>query len=184
MPCGGVVNDYVPFYFSPFTAFSYTIHCGNVELRAPDGHVLGPARDEDRVFAVCRADGFADSKLRYCFSDFPLNSLAPLPTLEEDLHKLETHVHWDVFDDAPMAGSIPEIGYCGVCRYFQNRAVPVRDQNRSQKRMAEFLVRQAVPLGMIECIVAKTAATSDRLQAMMDSSAWDIPVFTKPGCYF
>lgn len=26
MPCGGVVNDYVPFYFSPITAFTFTIY--------------------------------------------------------------------------------------------------------------------------------------------------------------
>ncbi len=54
MPCGGVVNDYVPFYFSPITAFTYAIYFGNVSLTAPDGTPLGKATEDDRVFLVAR----------------------------------------------------------------------------------------------------------------------------------
>jgi hypothetical protein len=39
MPCGGVVNDYVAFYFSPLTAFTFTIDRGNVNLRDLDGSI-------------------------------------------------------------------------------------------------------------------------------------------------
>lgn len=184
MPCGGVVNDYVPFYFSPLTSFTFTIHRENVPLRSPDGQELGMAKDENRIFFVCRADKFVVNGLECCFSDFALNSMAPLPTVEVDLGKLETHVHWDVFDEQPISAKILEIGYDGVCRYFQNAVSPPSRQYRSQKRMAEFLVRGAVPLTEVSCIVAKSDAMRHKLQLVMTGSEWDIPIYSKPGCYF
>lgn len=184
MPCGGVVNDYVPFYFSPLTAFSYTISRGNVHLRCPDGTDLGIAREDDRVFVVSRIADFAGSDAFCCYSDFALNSQAPIPSVETDLAKLENHVHWDVFDEAPIRGRVSEIGYEGVCQYFNNRDIPEKYQLRKQKRMAEFLVREAVPLHQIVCIIAKSETVKHKLRGMMNSSKWEIPVYVKPGCYF
>lgn len=181
---GGVVNDYVPFYFSPITSFTFTIHQGNVPSFSPSGESLGVAKDDDRVFIVFPVDVFAASGLDYCFSDFALNSQAPLPSIETDLGKLEEHVHWNVFDEAPYKAAIPEIGYQGVCSWFHNMATPASRQLRSQKRMAEFLVRNAVPLDLACCIVAKSEAISDNVAKMMAASHWDIPIITKRGCYF
>lgn len=184
MPCGGVVNDYVPFYFSPITSFAFTIYKGNVPLISPDGINLGMAKEEDRIFFVCGAENIKVSGLNYCFSDYALNSQAPQPIIEQNLDRLEEHVHWDVFDDNPMVARIPEIGYAGVCRYFHNCDTPPKRQVRSQARMAEFLVRDALPLDYISCIVAKSDAMRNNLQAVMDASGWDIPILSKPGCYF
>jgi hypothetical protein len=184
MPCGGVVNDYVPFYFSPLTSFTYTIHKGNVPLRSPSGADLGIAKPEDRIFIVCGVEGFRGSDLKYCFSNFPLNSEVPPPILNDNLDDLEKHVFWDVFDEFPYGANIPEIGYNGVCRYFQNAESPPPRQLRSQKRMAEFLVQGAVPLGLVTCVVANNIAMRDRLQQVMDASRWNIPIYVKSGCYF
>ncbi len=184
MPHGGVVNDYVPFYFSPITSFTFTIHKGNVDLRCPKGEILCKATDDERVFFVCDVEALEGSDLEYCFSDFALNSLAPMPTLESDLNLLSTHVHWDVFDEAPFVAAIAEIGYKGVCRYFHNQESPKERQNRSQKRMAEFLIKESVPLSRIACIVVKTPSMQQDLQQKVTASAWNIPVFVKPGCYF
>lgn len=184
IPHGGVVNDYVPFYFSPKTSFTYTINKGNVDLRSPEGDILCKATDDERIFFICDTDGFINSDLKYCFSNFALNSQAPLPIVEDDLGKLATHVHWDVFDDHPMVSQIPEIGYQGVCGYFHNQASPTARQNRSQKRMAEFLVKDALPLSYVTCIVAKTTAILQNLQHIVDDSSWNIPIYAKSGCYF
>lgn len=184
MPCGGVVNDYVPFYFSPLTAFAYTIDQGNVPLIDPDGNHLGTAKSKHRIFVVCNVEDVAQSDVDYCFSDYPLNSKAPLPTLETDLTKLENHVHWDVFDEAPYRAKIPQIGYQGVCQFFKNMEHPPERQLRRQKRMAEFLVRDALPMGLVTCVVAKSDTIRDRMQSMMDASEWSIPVLSNAGCYF
>ncbi|MES2433399.1 MAG: DUF4433 domain-containing protein [Pseudomonadota bacterium] len=184
MPCGGVVNDYVPFYFSPITAFTYTIFMGNVSLTAPDGTNLGQAKEDDRVFLVARPQRVATAGLTCCFSDFALNSRAPMPSVETDLTRLETHVYWNVFDEIPLVASIPEVGYAGVCQFFKNMATPPERQARREKRMAEFLVRDAVPLSLIDCIIAKNEQVGDKLSQMMHASAWNIPIHVKRGCYF
>lgn len=185
MPCGGVVNDYVPFYFSPLSSFTFAIHREErVPLVSPTGENLGIAKDEERIFFVCRIEDFRTSDLTYCFSNYSLNSQVPMPILESDLDKLESHVHWDVFDEIPYAARIPEIEYHGVCTWCHNVAAPPYRQLRKQKRMAEFLVRDAVPIDFTVCIIAKSDTMRDKLQIMMDASNWDIPIFTKPGCYF
>lgn len=184
MPCGGVVNDYVPFYFSPKTSFTYTISEGNVDVVAPNGTVLGKSNEDDRIFFVARPETIAATGLYYCFSDLALNANAPIPTLEQDLGKLGSHIHWRVFDDPPLGARIQEIGYEGVCGWFHDMASPTWRMNRSKERMAEFLARDAVPLSVFDCIVAKTDAMRDKLQAMMDTSVWNIPIYAKRGCYF
>ncbi len=184
MPHGGVVNDYVPFYFSPRTGFSYTISQGNIDLRSPTGQVLGKASEDERIFFVCDVDKFHGTNLNYCFSNVALNTAAPMPVIETDLGKLATHIDWTMFDDPPITAHIPEIGYAGVGKWFHSPASPQKYQNRSRQRMAEFLVKDAVPLDMVTCVIAKTPAMEQNLREQMASSNWNIPILVKPGCYF
>ncbi len=184
MPCGGVVNDYVPFYFSPITSFTFTIFKGNVPLKSPTGTYLRKACEDDRVFFIAKVRNFNQSGLQYCFSDSALNTVAPMPALEVDLDKLDGHVHWALFDEAPLVAMVPEIGYEGVCKFFASQAAPATRQTRSPKRMAEFLVKDTVPLQFISCIVAKSGAVASKVRAMMSASKWDIPIYVNAGCYF
>lgn len=184
MPNDCVVNDFVPFYFSPITSFTFTIYKKNVPLVSPAGVELRQACEDDRIFLVSAPQAFVGSGLFTCFSDYALNSIAPMPTIETDLTKLEDHVHWNVFDESPMVAAIPDIGYAGVCKWYHNMATPPERMTRSAKRMAEFLVYGAVPLDKIVCIVVKTDEMLTTLGGMMSASAWNIPILTKRGCYF
>lgn len=183
VPGGGVVNDYVAFYFSPLTSFTCSIHRGGVNVLDPDGNFVSLSRRDDRVFIVCKISDLFNSGMQCCYSDFALNSNAPLPTVVADPNQLETHVQWSVFDDPPMTANIPEIGYAGVCQYFNSRGSPPRYQLRRQQRMAEFLAHTSVPLSQVACIVTPTDGMNSHLQTMMAASPWGIPVLKKPGCF-
>ena len=184
MPGCTVVNDYVPFYFSPITAFTYTIHCGNVELKTFESDCLGTATQKERAFFVARADKAMALKTPTYFSNVALNSLASDIILESDPKKLKDVVNWSLFDEEPLTAKIPEIGYEGVCAWFHDRATPIEHQNRKRQRMAEFLVRDAVPLDLFECIVVNNKDIGTAVEEMLDEHGVDLPVLVKPWCYY
>jgi hypothetical protein len=183
LPFGGVVNDYVAFYFSPITAFSYTIHQGNVDVISPSGDKMGKSKSADRVFLVAKVDDIFGARLPACFSNYALNSNAPMPIVESDPKLLEKHVRWNMFDEAPLTAAIPEIGYTGVCRYFQNRASPTQHQVRSPARMAEFLVRDAVPTQLICGIITPSEALNRHISGLAFAHRFTGSVLTKPNCF-
>ncbi|MEP7457514.1 DarT ssDNA thymidine ADP-ribosyltransferase family protein [Phyllobacterium sp. SB3] len=183
-PCGRPINDHVAFYFSPLTAMAFTIHKGNVPLVAPDGQPLGTATMDDRVFFVCNIERFTTAPMPIWFSDIACNSLAPPPVFGSDVTKIEQHLEWSLFDDGAYSAHIPEIGYQGVTRYFADRDDPPRYANRSRKRMAEFLVRDAIPLTMFDCIIVKNDWIKSEVERMMAPTEISLPVYVKSGCYF
>lgn len=183
LPAGGVVNDYVAFYLSPVTAFTYTIHRGNVDVFNPSGVSISQSKMDERMFFVFDIAKLAQTGMQFCFSDLALNSNAPLPNIANDVGLLEQHVEWSLFDEEPLTAHIPEIGYRGVCRYFQNKDTPIRYQNRRQKRMAEFLVRESVPLQLAECIVVPTSELKAYAEKQLKIHGMAIPVYSKPGCF-
>lgn len=183
-PDGKVINDHVAFYFSPMTSMAFTISKGNVQLVDPEGKYVCQATMDDRVFFVGNVKNFAGAGLPMWFSDIACNSLAPSPSFENDIGKIEQHVDWSVFDDGAIVARINEIGYGGVTHWFHNKDEPPRYANRSQKRMAEFLVRDAVPLNLFDCIVVKSDSIKAKVEGMMVGTGVALPVYTKTGCFF
>ncbi len=183
-PAGHVINDHVAFYFSPLTGMAFAIHSGHVNSLSPDGALLGKATMNDRVFFVADVENFRDSGREYWFSNIACNSLAPAPSFTNNLDAIENHVAWDLFDESPIAGRITEIGYTGCTTWQHNRDDPPRYQNRKQKRMAEFLVRDAVPLSMFDCIICKSGLIKTAVEGMMQGTNVDLPIYVKPGCYY
>jgi hypothetical protein len=182
-PCGSNVNDFVPFYFSPVTKMAYSIHIGNVPLRAPDGVDLGPASMDDVAYMVVEPGVLFESGRACWFTDIACNSGIP-PTYKQRPDELATHVDWPLFDDDPKTGRIPEICYDGVCRWQHDRDMPVQHQMRSKKRMAEFMVRDYLRMDEVSCIILKNTQHAGEVQAWVDRSCTGLPVYVKPGCYF
>jgi hypothetical protein len=118
------------------------------------------------------------------FSNTALNTLSSDVIFGSSIDHLDGVVNWSVFDDPPLTAHIPEIGYNGVCSYFNNKDTPVAYQNRSSERMAEFLVKSAVPLDFLECVVVENEGMAGKIRAMMDKAEKWLPVHVKPGCYF
>lgn len=183
LPFGGVVNDCVAFYFSPLTSFTFAIHSGSVQVVPPNGGASTVSKLDDRVFLVAKVSDIYGAGLECCFSNYALNSTVPEPVIVRDRNLLETHIDWSMFDEDPLAGSIPEIGYGGSCRYFNSRDTPERYQRRKPIRMAEFLVRTALPLQLVTCVVTPNEQRKTLVQQMILASDYQIPVLSKPGCF-
>ena len=181
-PCGSNVNDFVPFYFSPITKMAYTIHAGNVGLKSPNGESLGSASMDDVAFLAVDSGRLFASGRECWFTDIACNSAIP-PVYVNDPTQLETHVAWPLFDDNPRIAPIPEIGYSGVCRWQHDLDEPVARQQRSKKRMAEFMVKDYLRMDEVSCIVLKTSEHLREVQSWVTAGA-NIPVLVKPGCYF
>lgn len=177
------MNDCVAFYFSPFTSFTYVIHRGGVQVTPPRGGVQTTSRLEDRVFLVAKVSDLYQAGLQCCFSNYALNSTVPEPVVVNDPRSLETHIRWELFDENPLAGRIPEIGYSGSCRYFNSKDTPERYQRRTPIRMAEFLVRTAVPLNLFACVVAPNEQRQSLVQQEVQAAGYQLPVFFKPECF-
>lgn len=182
-PCGSNVNDFVPFYFSPKTKMALSIDFGNVDLRAPDGQNLGTASLEDVAYIVARTDVLFEAPNAIWFTDIACNSGIP-PVYANGADMLENHVDWELFDEVPIAAKIPEIGYEGVCSWQHDRDAPSRYQQRSAKRMAEFLVKDYLDMADISCIVLKTSKHVREVQAWVDASEFNTPIHVKPSCFY
>lgn len=182
VPSGFSVNEFVPFYFSPSTKMAFSIHKRNVPLRAPDGQYLGAASMEDVAFMVVDPSALFQSGRECWFTDQACNS-AITPVYESDPDKLVEHIAWPLFDESPRMAIVPEIGYEGVCRWQQDRDEPPYQQ-RSKKRMAEFLVKDQLRMGELSCIILKTAERGEAVKDWVQKAGLSIPVLVKPGCYF
>lgn len=182
-PCGSNVNDFVPFYFSPCTKMAYSIHIGNVPLKAPGGQNLGTATMDDVAYLVVEPAALFGSGRTCWYTDIACNSGLPA-TYNNNHGELETHVDWSLFDDDPKMGRIPEVGYAGVCRWQHDRDQPIEHQMRSKKRMAEFMVRDHLQMNEVSCIVLKNDTHLEEVEAWVKASNTQIPVYVKPGCYF
>lgn len=182
-PCNSNVNDFVPFYFSPSTAMAYTINRGNVLLIGPDETDLGAASMEDIVYIVADPQKVKSSNFDFWFTDIACNS-AQVPQYSKDMDNLEQHVDWSLFDDNPRMAIIPEIDYEGVCKFFADSDRNPAWLNRKKKRMAEFLVKDAFPMDLVECLVIKSTKWEQFLIDRINRSGRSIPVYVNSGCYF
>lgn len=182
LPTGGVVNDYVPFYFCPITSFSYVINKGNVNVTSPSGFNLGRSNWQDRLFIIYNLDDIVDTDLIWCFSDYALNKTVPMPTVLNDINLLEGHIDWSLFDENPIAASIPEIGYKGCCKYFAQKSHP-RYALRQSVRMAEFLIKGSVPISMACVIICPTSERLIEARHLVNKCMYNIPTLVKPECF-
>lgn len=182
-PCGSTVNDFVPFYFSPITKMAFTVHVGNVDLKSPTDQNLGRANMNDVAYLVVDPGRLFASGRQCWFTDIACNSAIPW-ACESDPNRLAHHVAWSLFDDSPYTAEIAEIGYRGVCKWQHDRDEPIAHQQRSKKRMAEFLIKDHLRMDEVSCIVLKTDEHKEEVRSWVKSAGMTIPVLVKPACYF
>ncbi len=164
-PPGGVIHDYVPFYFAPRSPMLYTINNGNV----PDC----PHRQPDIIHFMTTVEIVIANKLPYVFYDY--NATLGIATCYNDVDDLDK-IDWDLFHEAPRID--------GYCKYWHSLVNNPKYIRRQETRQAEFLVHKSFPLKFIISVGAYNEAKATEVREVFDNAGIQVPVEAQPGWYF
>ncbi len=164
-PPGGLVHDFVPFYFAPRSPM----------LRAIEGgKVMGCQwRQADIAHLETTTELVASDGTPFVFYD--RNATLPYSQPYTNLSSLD-QVAWDLFTEQPQLD--------GFCKYWHDRPSIDRYADRMERRQAEFLVKGVVPLVKFTRIGVIDQGHADAVRAILDQAGVNLPVVVKPEWYF
>ena len=152
---GGVVGDYVPFYYAPRSPMLFSIKCGNVE---------GVSSDQRRlVYFVSSTEAAFDAGLECVLTDG--NAAAAFSTFSADPSDLEGLIDWDLMEARQWANTM-------------------EDPDRRRRRMAEFLVHRAFPLDLVGEIAVRDEGIAERVTGLVEDADREIAVAIRRDWYF
>ncbi len=162
---GGVIHDYVPFYFAPRSPMLFTINNGNVPGC--------PWTQEDIVHVETTVEHIAGRQLGFVFYDMnaALGVARPYNSIQ-DLDK----VAWDLITENPRLD--------GYCKFWQSIHSNPRYVDRMEKRQAEFLVHGTVPLDLVVRIGVFDVGRRAQVMQALGALAATVPVEVKRDWYF
>ena len=156
---GGRVGDYVPFYFAPRSPMMYRIVCDCREGR--DGRY--PDGDRPLVYLATTVGAVVDAGLDWVASDG--NAATATTRFSASLDDVDRMVDWPLMAE----------------QYWNN--VP-EDPDRQRRRMAEFLVHRAVPLGTVKLVAAYSESYAGRVRDALGGHALASRVVVRPHWYY
>jgi hypothetical protein len=164
-PPGGVVHDYVPFYFAPRSPMLFAIN---------GGKVAGcDYRQSDIIYFESTVEAITELDQPIVFYD--RNATLAFSRAYSDLGMLDTAVAWDLLTEPPCLD--------GYCKYWQNRPED-RYADRMERRQAEFLVKDFVPLNSVSRLGVFSEKQQGTVEQMLTSQGLDLPVQVVPDWYF
>lgn len=164
-PPGGVVHDFVPFYFAPRSPMLSAIEHGRVEnCTWRQGDIIHLEATVDRVVSGGAPFVFYDRNATLAFS-----------RAFTDLARLDA-IAWDLLTEEPKLD--------GFCKSWQNRLNVERHADRMERRQAEFLVRYQVPLDSFVRIGVIDSERAVEVRAILGATEVNLPVEVKPDWYF
>jgi hypothetical protein len=153
---GGVVHDYVPFYFGPRSPMLFSIARGNV---------TGYSGGQDAIVHLVSETGdVAAANIPFVFTDGHA-AMIPLTSFFDNLSVLAARV------DLPLMKA----------QFWNDTPV---DNDRKRRRQAEFLIYQFAPWTLIRGIGVRTAAAKARVEATLASGGQSSPVVVLPQWYY
>lgn len=153
---GGVVADYVPFYFASRSPMLYSIHAGGVPSFTGDSH--------DIVYLMSTVEQLRSAGLSLVFTD--RNAVLELALHSAQVSDLDTLVDWELMRATYWADTDA-------------------DPDRKERRMAECLVHRSVPWSAVTSIAVFDEARRARTGQILDSLAVDNPpIRVSPKFYF
>lgn len=151
---GGVLADYVPFYFTKRSPMLYAIKGGYVE------HFKG--RQSDVVYLVSSAEAVAESKLIWCFTNG--HAVEGVTEFYDDLSNLKK-VDWEVIRDWSWKNTLADL-------------------DRKRRKQAEFLVHKRFPWELISSIGVLNRAKADLMAKLLAKSGHCPSVTVEPEWYY
>jgi hypothetical protein len=142
VPCppGGVVADYVPFYYAPRSPMMSAISHGTVP---------GYTSNKDLVYLVSSLDRVREAGLRWACTDG--NARATLTDFFATWDELEDNTDWDLMQ----------------AKYWADTQ---EDGQRRNRRMAEFLVHEFFPLDLVVGVATKSQQVASVIRPQLPDS--------------
>lgn len=157
VPCGpgGRVCDYVPFYYAPRSPMLYSIQCGNVPgVDLSQRRLMYLVSSTEAAYAAELDCVFTDGNAATAFTDF-----------EDDPSALDQVVDWPLMR-ARLWYNTPE------------------DPDRRRRRMAEFLVHEALPLALVSEIGVYDRRVQEYVTSLIEDAGVELHVAIRRGWYF
>jgi len=164
-PPGGVIHDYVPFYFAPRSPMLMAVNGGRVEGC--------PYRQQDIVHFATTVEAVVAAGLPFVFYDY--NATLDYASCYSDVRHLDK-IDWDLFYETPRLD-----GYCAY--WFSNVNKP-RYIRRMETRQAEFLVHKSVQLNLMNCVGVYNPEKASEVQEIFNDAGLNIPVEVKTAWYY
>ena len=164
-PPGGLIHDYVPFYFAPRSPMLSAIENGKV--------VDCQWRQSDIVHFETTIDRVAQGDKPFVF--FDRNATLPYSEVYTSLDNLN-EVAWDLFFEQPQLD--------GYCKYFFDRPSMAKHADRMERRQAEFLVKDLVPLDRFLKIGVIDGDRAVEVRTILAAAGVNLPVEVKTDWYF
>lgn len=152
---GGVLHDYVPFYFAPRSPMLGAIHKGYVTNYT--------AGQRSILHLVTTAEAIAAASLGYVFSDG--HAVVNYSSFYDRLEDLATAIDWNIMNT----------------KYWRDTD---EDNDRKRRRQAEFLVHQEVPWQLIRGIGVMDQAIADQVNEILQQFGQTMTARLRPNWYY
>ncbi len=166
-PPGDTIHDYVPFYFAPRSPMLSAIHNGRVK------HC--PYRQEDIVhFELIAKHAVAAGMKEFVF--FDRNATKSYSQAHTDPAALKDVVDWEILTEAPTLD--------GFCKYFHDQHDNPRYIDRMEKRQAEFLIKDQVPVAWFSRIGVISETKAQEVRCLIERFEVNLRVEVMTDWYF
>ena len=163
---GGVVHDYVPFYYAPRSPMLDAVRRGNVQgcnwqqddivhIESTVENVAG-AGNEFVIYPVSAA------------LDYSVECFNTTDALER--------IDWPLFFEVPQLD--------GFCKYYNSKPGTPRYERRSDTRMAEFLVHEKCSLSLATRLGVVNESKRQAVAGILAAHGVELSVEARPNWYF
>ena len=157
VPCGagGVLHDYVPFYFAPRSPMLYAIHKGKVA-----GYTQ---RQNPIIYLVSQAEIIKSEGIPFAFTDG--HAIMQYSDFYDDLSALESSIDWAIMENKYWKGT-------------------QEDKDRERRRQAEFLIYQFCPWKLITKIGVIDSTTKFQVEEILANFNYQLQIDIRYHWYY